>query len=91
MLTAPGCVVRNPVGTRGGVDDGTLPTRIERTRRRVAEQASALRDLRRRSREREARASARSDRAIAGVLRARGEAADPPVPAYPPPWLDDGA
>lgn len=49
--------------------------------------ARALRASRLRLREQEAAVSARSDRALARVLRARGQVVEPPVPTHPPEWL----
>ena len=70
------------------MDDEQLEQRLDATRRHVAAQRDRLRDARRRLRELEADASARSDRATAQVLRARGDlSAAPPVPSHPPDWL----
>lgn len=74
------------------MEEEQLRQRLEATRSSVAEQRKRLRAARLRGREVEAAASARSDRAAAGLLRARGHAApDPPVPAHPPAWADAGA
>jgi hypothetical protein len=72
------------------VDDEQLQERLDAARQHVAEQRDRLRAARRRLRELEAAASARSDRATAGVLRARGDrSAAPPVPPHPPEWLGE--
>jgi hypothetical protein len=71
------------------VEDDALQERLDRARAHVAEQRERLRTARRRLRELEAAASARSDRATAGLLRARGHPSPtPPVPTHPPDWLD---
>jgi hypothetical protein len=71
------------------VEDDALQERLDRARAHVAEQRERLRTARRRLRELEAAASARSDRATAGLLRARGHpSATPPVPTHLPDWLD---
>ena len=73
------------------MEDAQLQARLDAARRHVAEQRERLRAARRRLRELEAAASARSDRATARVLRARGDrSAAPPVPPHPPEWLSDG-
>jgi hypothetical protein len=72
------------------VDDDALQRRLDEARGHVAEQRERLRAARRRLRELEAAASARSDRATVQLLRARGCAApSPPVPAHPPDWLSE--
>lgn len=72
------------------MEDETLQERLDLARAHVADQRERLRSARRRLRELEAAASARSDRATTRVLRARGHAsAEPPVPSHPPDWLDD--
>ena len=72
------------------MEDDALQERLDLARQHVAEQRERLRAARRRLREIEAAASARSDRATAKVLRARGHpSASPPVPAHPPDWLGD--
>jgi hypothetical protein len=73
------------------VEDDHLQERLDAVRRSVAEQRAQLRSARRRSREVEAAASARSDRATARLLQARGDpSAAPPVPPHPPDWLEQG-
>lgn len=70
------------------MEDAQLQQRLDAARQHVAEQRERLRAARRRLRELEAVASARSDRATARVLRARGQtSAEPPVPSHPPEWL----
>lgn len=71
------------------MEDAALQERLDRARAHVAEQRERLRTARRRLRELEAAASARSDRATAGLLRARGHPSPaPPVPTHLPDWLD---
>ncbi|CAA9363811.1 MAG: hypothetical protein AVDCRST_MAG16-3302 [uncultured Frankineae bacterium] len=71
------------------VEDADLQQRLERARLTVAEQRQRLRASRLRLREIEAAASARSDRATAGLLRSRGYPSPaPPVPPHPPDWLE---
>jgi hypothetical protein len=73
------------------VEDDQLQARLDAARQHVAEQRSWLRAARRRSREVDAAASARSDRATARLLQARGHpATTPPVPPHPPDWLEQG-
>ena len=70
------------------MEDDQLQQRLDAARQHVAEQRERLRAARRRLRELEAAASARSDRATTGVLRARGLAsAAPPFPSHLPDWL----
>ena len=72
------------------MEDDALQQRLDLARQHVAEQRERLRAARRRWRETQAAASARSDTATASVLRARGDASPlPPVPAHPPDWLGD--
>jgi phage shock protein A len=72
------------------VEDEQLQARLDDARQHVAEQRERLRSARRRLRELEAAASARSDRATAGLLRAQGHPSpEPPVPPHPPGWLAD--
>lgn len=72
------------------MEDDALQRRLDLARQHVAEQRERLRAARRRLRELEAAASARSDRAAAEVLRAQGHPSPhPPVPSHPPDWLDD--
>ena len=72
------------------MEDETLQERLDVARRHVAEQRERLRAARRRLREAEAAASARSDTATASLLRARGFVSpQPPVPSHPPDWLGD--
>ena len=71
------------------MEDEQLQQRLDQARQHVAEQRERLRSARRRLREVEAAASARSDRATTGVLRAQGHPSpEPPVPTHPPSWLD---
>ena len=60
------------------MEDDALQERLDRAREHVAEQRERLRSARRRLRELEAAASARSDRATAGLLRARGHPSPTP-------------
>ncbi len=70
------------------MEDEHLQQRLDRARQHVAEQRERLRSARRRLREVEAAASARSDRATSGLLRAQGHPSpEPPVPPHPPAWL----
>jgi hypothetical protein len=72
------------------VEDDALQQRLDLARQHVAEQRERLRAARRRLREIEAAASARSDRATTNILRAQGHPSPlPPVPTHPPDWLDD--
>ncbi len=72
------------------MEDDALQERLDLARAHVAAQRERLRAARRRLRELEAAASARSDLATARVLRAQGHlSASPPVPTHPPDWLDD--
>ena len=72
------------------MEDDALQQRLDRARRHVAEQRERLRAARRRLRERQAAASARSDDATTKVLRAQGHPSPlPPVPTHPPDWLAD--
>lgn len=72
------------------MEDDALRQRLDLARQHVAEQRERLRAARRRLRELEAAASARSDSATTRVLRAQGHPSPlPPVPAHPPDWLDD--
>jgi hypothetical protein len=72
------------------VEDDALQRRLDQARQHVAEQREVLRAARRRLRELEAAASARSDRATAGMLRAQGHPSPaPPIPTHPPDWLGD--
>lgn len=71
------------------MDDRHLEERLAAARQQVSEQRERLKQARRRLRELEAAASASSDRAVAGLLRARGHPSPaPPVPPHPPEWLD---
>ena len=71
------------------MEDDALQQRLDLARAHVAEQRERLRAARRRLRELEAAASARSDRATARLLHAQGHPfPDPPVPSHPPDWLD---
>ena len=71
--------------------DDPLDDRLHAAQARVLAQRRALRDVMRRSHERSAAASERSDRATTTLLRAQGAGqVDPPVPSRPPEWLDDG-
>ncbi len=72
------------------MEEDALQRRLDLARTHVAEQRERLRAARRRLRELEAAASARSDRATSKLLRARGHPSPlPPVPSHPPDWLDD--
>lgn len=73
------------------MEDDALQHRLDLARQHVAEQRERLRAARRRLRELEAAASARSDRATARLLHAQGHPSSlPPVPTHPPPdWLAD--
>lgn len=72
------------------MEDDPLQERLDLARRHVAEQRERLRDARRRLRELEAAASARSDRVTARMLRAQGHPSpSPPIPTHPPDWLDE--
>jgi hypothetical protein len=72
------------------VEDDALQERLDLARRHVAEQRERLRDARRRLRELEAAASARSDRVTARLLRAQGHPSpSPPIPTHPPDWLGE--
>ena len=72
------------------MEDDALQQRLDQARQHVADQRERLRSARRRLRELEAAASARSDRATAQVLRSKGHPSpEPPVPAHPPDWLGD--
>ena len=74
------------------MEDAQLQERLDAARLHVAAQRERLRAARRRLRELEALASARSDSAAAKLLRARGiPSATPPVPSHPPAWLADDA
>ena len=74
------------------MEDAQLQQRLDAAREHVAEQRERLRAARRRLRELEAAASARSDSATARLLRARGDrSAAPPVPSHPPEWLGGAA
>ena len=71
------------------MEDDALQQRLDLARAHVAEQRERLRAARRRLREFEAAASARSDRATARLLQAQGHPCPgPPVPSHPPDWLD---
>ncbi len=83
-------MTRTPQGILAVVEDDALQQRLDRARADVAAQRERLRSARRRLRELEAAASARSDRVTANLLRARGDTApQPPVPSHPPDWLDE--
>ncbi len=70
------------------MEDDALQQRLDLARRQVVEQRERLRAARRRLREIEAAASARSDKATSTLLRARGHPSPlPPVPPHPPDWL----
>ena len=72
------------------MEDDPLQERLDLAREHVAEQRARLRDARRRLRELEAAASARSDRVTARMLRAQGHPSPaPPIPTHPPDWLDE--
>jgi hypothetical protein len=72
------------------VEDDALQHRLDQARTDVAAQRERLRAARRRLRELEAAASARSDRATERLLRAQGHASPlPPIPSHPPDWLDE--
>lgn len=72
------------------VEDDALQQRLDLARQHVAEQRERLRAARRRLRELEAAASARSDRVTARILRAQGHPFPaPPIPTHPPEWLGD--
>ena len=86
---SPGACDPRRAGDSTGVEDDALQERLDLARRHVAEQRERLRAARRRLRELEAAASARSDSATAALLHARGQLSPlPPVPSHPPPWLE---
>ena len=73
-----------------GMDDDELEQRLEQSRSRVRGQSAEVRRLRRLAKERQARASAASDRAVTTSLRAQGHpVSEPPVPTHLPDWMDE--